>query len=95
MPEFSINEDGSITQYSKYTVLHVPNLSFIYPRDVERAANMVKGVEGVTGKLVSYYHSWDKTNLMRAMFYKFFIKVLERVANGDVFIFPGKSNTSI
>lgn len=93
---YSIDNNGNKKYYSNYTRVGVPTLTRIFPNDPENTRKLLKrGDNSRKGKLQTIYRTKDNSALIRKIFYVFLMKILSRVANGDLFILPGKSKANI
>jgi hypothetical protein len=96
MPNYRINEDGSKTILSRYTNKDVRTLTAIFPMSVETSKKYLKRKKGFERfSLQKKYKFHDSSELVRAIFTTFLLKVLARVAEGDLFIMPGTTSASI
>lgn len=93
---YKIDGNGNHVELSKYTRIGVPTLSKIFPNDNEVVKKLLKRSKNARdGWLRSFYHTRSNSSLVRRILYVFILKVLHRVANGDMFVLPGRSQASI
>lgn len=93
---YSIDANGNKKTYSRYTRIGVPTLTRIFPNDPENTKKLLKKSKDASkGRLQDLYRTKDNSALVRKIFYTFLIKILTRVASGDLFLLPGKSKASI
>lgn len=93
---YSIDANGNKKPYSTYTRVGVPTLTRIFPNDPENTKKLLKKAKNAhKGRLQDLYRTRDNAALIRKIFYTFLLKILKRVASGDVFILPGKSKANI
>ncbi len=94
MPSFSYNADGSIQLYARYSP-HVPTLKYLFPTCKE-TSNMVKRVKGCkVERIDKHYNCRNNSDLVRKIIRRLLYKILTRVAEGDLFIFPSTTQASI
>lgn len=82
-------------KHTKYSRKGVLTLTHIFPSVPATAEKYIKRKKGVKGELQSIYHMHDNSQLVRMIFTTFLRKVLCRVVDGDLFMFPGKTKTHI
>jgi len=82
-------------RYPKYNRLGVCTMKHIFPTDKNTTPKLLKRKNGTKGKLQDKYKVHDNSELVRQIFNRFMYKVMERVANGDVFQFPGTTGANI
>lgn len=93
---YSIDVNGNKKFYSTYSRLGVPTLTRLFPNDPENTKKLLKKSKTArTGRLQDLYNTKDNSGLVRKIFYVFLLKIIKRVANGDLFLFPGKTNANI
>jgi hypothetical protein len=96
MPNYRINEDGSKTILSRYAFKDVRTLASIFPMTQETSKKYLKRKKGYEKfALQKKYRFHDSSELVRAIFTTFLLKVLARVADGDLFIMPGSTRANI
>jgi len=96
MSQYVINEDGSTTTMSRYSRKGIKTLMAIFPESVETTKKYLKKKKSAVGVwLQDKYKLHDNSALVRKIFYRFLLKVLARVANGDLFIMPGTTQANI
>ena len=87
--QYSFNPDGSKNIISKYTTIGIATLNKIFPNGRETASKYIKKRPGVKVELQRKYHTHDNAEFVRLVYVTFLMKVLERVAQGEVFVLPG------
>lgn len=93
---YSINEDGDMVVHTMYECYAMPGSTTIFPSNPEITKKMIKKSKTARkGKLQDLYNTDDNAQLIRKIFYRFLVKMLTRVANGDIFMMPGKSKSNI
>lgn len=95
MPAYVNNADGSTTMISKYRCKGILTLTAIFPRSKETGAKYIVRKKGVVCSLQRKYMLHDNSALVRVIFAAFLIKILERVANGDMFLFPSTTEANL
>lgn len=93
--QYTYNSDGSKKILGKYTTKGVATLNRIFPNDKETAQNYIKKRPGVKVELQRKYHTHNNAEFVRLVYTTFLMKVLEHVAEGEVFILPGKTGAHI
>jgi len=93
--QYSLNPDGSKNIISKYATTGVATLNKIFPNGKETASKYIKKRPGVKVKLQRKYRTHDNAEFVRLVYVTFLMKVLERVARGEVFILPGITGAHI
>ena len=76
-------------KHSRYTRKGVLSLTHIFPNVPETALKYIKRKKGAQVKLQRKYMVHDNSQLVRFIFTAFLKKVLMRVLDGDMFMFPG------
>lgn len=89
------DKDGNFTEFSKYQIEGVLNLTSIFPDGVETAKKYIKRKKGFKGILQHVYRLHDNSEVVRKVFIRFLEKVLTRVADGDMFVLPGIDQANI
>lgn len=87
------SKDGEV--YAKYTKKWACTLKAIFPEDPAATKKILKRKKDSTGKLLTIYNVHTNSQLVRMIFTNFLNIVLERVAEGDLFILPGKTRANI
>lgn len=95
MPSFIKNADGSTTHISRYNTKGILTLTAIFPSSPVTSAKYIKKRKGVKCELQRKYVIHDNSTLVRIIFARLLIKIMERVADGDMFIFPGVTEANI
>lgn len=94
MATYKYDENGNRVQLMKYERLGAKTLTSIFPEAKETAAMIIRKPE-VRGRLADKYKVRSSSRLVRLIFYKFIKLMLLRVAEGDVFMFPGRTGAYI
>lgn len=96
MANYSI-KNGKTTIHSRYSKTGVLRLNHIFPNDKEvtkellvKKLGLPKGVH-----LKKKYNVHDNSALVRKIFTSFLFKVLNSVADGEVFVWPGSTQANI
>ncbi len=84
-----------VVRYSKYNRRGVCTMKQIFPTNSSTTAKLIKRKKDTKGKLQSKYNVHDNSELVRQIFNRFIFKVMERVASGDLFKFPGTTGAHI
>jgi len=91
---YKLDANGNKTVVSQYCRKGVPNLNTIFPDDPENTKKYLKKKRGArAGKLQKLYNTHDNASLIRKIFATFLLKILDRVADGHLFVFPGTSGS--
>lgn len=93
MASYSVDTSGKKTYYSKYERSGVLSMKSILPESKE-TTNLVKLKAG-KGDKVAIHKATTGSTLARRIFYSCIEAILERVADGDVFILPGTTGAHI
>ena len=94
MATYRYDENGNKVQISKYEVIGAKKLTDMFPEAKETAAMIVRR-PGVRGRLADKYKVRSSSRLVRLIFFKFMMKMLEHVAEGEIFMLPGRSGAHI
>jgi hypothetical protein len=86
---YKINPDGSHTEVHKFMRLGVLTFNEIFPETPETAKKFIKRKPKSKGALQHKYVVHSNADLVRKIFSVFLMKVLIRVIDGDLFMFPG------
>lgn len=70
-------------------------MKHIFPTNSNTTAKLIIRKPNSTGKLQTKHGVHDNSELVRQIFNRFMFKVMEKVANGDLFEFPGTTGASI
>jgi hypothetical protein len=93
MATFAYDDNGNKVQFARYDTSGVYNTKDLFPDNDEVKKLLKKKTKNINlQKIYGHHHSQE---LVRRIFHIFMLKVLERVAEGDVFIFPGKTGANI
>jgi hypothetical protein len=92
---YYINEDGSHTIFAQYMRRGVLTTDVIFPETVATATKYIKRRKGFKGALQHVYGVHSNADLVRMVFSVFIKKVLLRVADGDLYMFPGRTKAHI
>lgn len=87
------SKDGEV--FARYSKRWACTLNYIFPEDPVATRKILKRRPDSTGKLLKIYNVHTNSQLVRMIFTTFLNKVLERVADGDLFKFPGKTEAHI
>ena len=80
---------------SKYNRKGVCTMKHIFPTNSKTTAKLLTRNKNSTGKLQTTYGVHDNSELVRQIFNRFMFKVMEKVADGDLFEFPGTTGAYI
>lgn len=96
MADYSI-KGGKKVVHSRYSKTGVLGIGAIFPNDkdlakslLQKKANLPKGTF-----LKKIYGVENNSALIRRIYTTFLFKVLNRVANGELFVYPGKAMSNI
>jgi len=93
---YKIDENGNKVHIGSYCRKGVPNLTTIFPDDPENTRKYLKKKKGArAGKLQKMYNTHDNSGLIRKIYATFLLKILDRVADGNLFVLPGVSGSYI
>lgn len=96
MPQYKINPDGSKTMVSRYSRKGVSSLKEIFPATPDTAKKLLKKKKSCEHvNLQKKYRVHDNSVLVRKIFCRFLVKLMERVATGELFIMPGITKAHI
>jgi hypothetical protein len=96
MSQYTINPDGSKKVFSRYTIKGVCTLNNIFPVSTKTTKKYLKKKKAFKdAQLQEKYGLHDNSALVRRIFSTFILKMLARVANGDIFIMPGSTQANI
>lgn len=91
---YKLDANGNKVIVSQYCRKGVPNLTTIFPDDPEKTKKYLRKKRGARpGKLQRMYNTHDNASLIRKIYATFLLKILDRVAGGDLFVFPGVSGS--
>ena len=93
MATYKINDNGEREYFARFERSGVLYLKYIFPDDRNTTGKLLKTKNG--GNLRDLYTSHTRSVLVRKIFYTFIMKVLKRVASGDLFLFPGTTGAHI
>lgn len=93
--KYKINEDGSHTIIAKNSNRGVLTLRQILKPGKEVWSKYLHRKPGVKGMLQKIYGTKTNDEIMRDIFVFFWARVTDRVAAGDMFLFPGKAKASM
>ena len=94
MATYKYDENGNKVRVRRYEKLGAKSLVDIFPLE-KSTSKLIKKTPGDHGNLSKKYRVQSLPKLVRLIFYNFMKKALLRVANGDVFVFPGKTGAYI
>lgn len=92
---YIINPDGTKKIVGKYTTKGVATLTRIFPTGKDTASKYIKKRPGIKVELQRKYRTHDNSEFVRLVYTTFLMKILERVAKGEVFILPGITGAHI
>lgn len=94
---YSIDENGDKIIHTMYEGYGMQTSATLFPSsDAAGTKKLLKKAKGAPkGKLQHMYKTINNAMIIRAIFYSFLSKLLLRVAQGDIFVFPGKTGSSI
>jgi len=96
MPQYRINPDGSKTMLTRYSNKGVCSTKAIFPTTPDTAKKLLKKKRCCEhANLQKVYGVHDNGCLIRKIFARFMVKVMERVANGELFMMPGITKSNI
>ncbi len=91
---YKLDDDGNKTYFGTYCRKGVPNLTTIFPDDPENSKKYLKKKKGArAGKLQKMYNTHDNAGLIRKIFATYLLKILSKVAEGDLYTLPGVSGS--
>lgn len=89
---YTYDESGNKIVVGTYCRDGVPNLSDIFPNDPEKTKKYLKRKRTARpGKLQKLYHTHDNAALVRKIYATFLLKILNKVADGNLVRLPGSS----
>lgn len=86
------NKKQNQSIYKRYGVC---TMKHIFPTNKDTTAKLLKRVRGSKGKLQLIYGTHDNSELVRQIFNRFMFKVMSKVVEGDIFVFPGTTGAFI
>jgi hypothetical protein len=89
--DYKINADGSHTIFARFMRKGVLTINAIFPETVEIATRYIKRRKGFKGALQHVYKVHSNADLTRLVFATFLRKLLIRVADGGMYMFPGRT----
>ncbi len=95
MAEYGRKGDKKV-MYSRYDVHAVPTLvTTFFPNDNEYSAKLLKKKKSFKGKIGPHYSSGSNSALIRKIFQFAVEKILEKVAEGHIFVLPSSTEAYI
>ena len=86
--------NGKKVIHSRYSKTGVLRLSAIFP-DAKETTDLLQRKRESKGKLQTIYKVHNNSGVVRKIFYTFLFRVLEEVANGELFMYPGRTRANI
>jgi len=96
MPQYKINPDGSKTMLTRYSNKGVCGLRAIFPATPDTAKKLLKKKKSCEHvNLQKVYGVHDSGCLVRKIFARLMVKIMARVATGELFMMPGVTKAHI
>ena len=92
MPQFGYGKNGELIFYSEYTIRGVDTVAEIFP-SCKKTSKLV--VTKDKQPIRDVYSLPSKTYVARKVFYDFLMLVFDKLTEGGMFVFPGKTEANI